>query len=102
MTLLRIEGHTDNQGQATAQQTLTEKRSLAVVRWLQAHGIDCKRLLPVVFGSTKPLAANDSPDGRAQNRRMEIVMAELRGKAIGGMPTDGGGKIAGTVCPENK
>lgn len=102
ITLLRIEGHSDQQGQATVSQTLTEKRALAVARWLVAHGIDCKRLIAVGFGSTKPVAANDSPAGRAQNRRIEIAMAELRGKAIGGMPTDGGGKIAGPVCPENK
>lgn len=98
ITLLRIEGHSDN----PAHQTLTEKRALAVARWLVAHGIDCKRLLPVGFGSTKPVAANDSPEGRAQNRRIEIAMAEMRGRAIGGMPTDGGGKLAGTVCPETK
>lgn len=102
ITLLRIEGHSDQQGQAAVSQTLTEKRALAVARWLVAHGIDCKRLIAVGFGSTKPVAANDSPAGRAQNRRIEIAMAELRGKAIGGMPTDGGGKIAGPVCPENK
>ncbi|MBS1808100.1 MAG: OmpA family protein [Acidobacteria bacterium] len=102
ITLVRIEAHSDNQGQPATNQTLTEKRALAVAKWLVEHGVECKRLLPVGFGSTKPVAANDTPEGRAQNQRIEIAMAEMRGRAIGGMPTDGGGKIAGTVCPENK
>ncbi len=102
LTLVRIESHTDNAGVAEINQTLTEKRALVVAKWLVAHGADCHRLLPVGFGAAKPVASNETPDGRAQNRRIEIAMAELRGRAIGGMPADGGGKIAGKVCPETK
>lgn len=98
ITLLRVEGHTDSDGKADANQTLSEKRSLAVARWLTGKGVDCKRLIPVGFGQTKPIADNATPDGKAQNRRTSFVNAALRGKPIGGMPVDGGGKVAGDPC----
>ena len=95
---LRVEGHSDSDGNASANQTLTEKRALSVARWLVAHGIDCKRVIPVGFGGTKPIAANDSPTNKALNRRVAFVNAALRGIAIGGMSPDGGGKLAGDPC----
>jgi OOP family OmpA-OmpF porin len=98
ISTMRVESHTDTDGNAEKNQTLTEQRALAVCKWLVANGIDCKRLLPVGFGATKPVAANDTPDGKAQNRRIDFVMAGLRGKAIGGMPLDGGVKTAGDPC----
>jgi OOP family OmpA-OmpF porin len=98
ITLLRIEGHTDNVGIAAENQTLSELRSMAVAKWLIAKGIDCKRLLPVGFGQDKPIADNTKPDGREQNRRTAFVNAELKKKPIGGMPVDGGGKVAGDAC----
>ena len=98
ISLLRIEGHTDSDGADAANQTLSEGRALAVARWLVAKQIDCKRLIPVGFGETKPVAANDTPENKAQNRRTAFVNAALRGKPIGGMPVDGGGKVAGDPC----
>lgn len=98
ITLLRIEGHTDNQGIAADNQRLSEGRALAVAAWLVAKGVSCKRLLPVGFGQDKPIADNKTPEGREQNRRTAFVNAELKGKAIGGMPVDGGGKVAGDSC----
>jgi OOP family OmpA-OmpF porin len=98
VTLLRIEVHTDDTGSAAANQTLSEKRALSAARWLVGKGVDCKRLVAVGFGSTKPVAPNDTPEGKAQNRRTEFVNAELRGKLIGGNPADGGGKVAGDPC----
>jgi OOP family OmpA-OmpF porin len=98
ITLLRIEGHTDSDGDDKANQTLSELRAMAVARWLVAKGTDCKRLIPVGFGESKPIAANDTPDNKAQNRRTAFVNAALRGKPIGGMPVDGGGKVAGDPC----
>lgn len=70
---LRVEGHTDNQGNAAANQLLSEKRAQAVVAWLTAHGIPAARLSSKGLGQTKPLADNGSEDGRAQNRRVELV-----------------------------
>lgn len=70
---LRVEGHTDNQGNAAANQLLSEKRAQAVVAWLTAHGIPAARLSSKGLGQTKPLADNGSEDGRTQNRRVELV-----------------------------
>jgi OOP family OmpA-OmpF porin len=98
ITLLRIEGHTDNVGIAADNQKLSEARSLAVAQWLVGKGIACKRLHPVGFGQDKPIADNKTPEGKEQNRRTAFVNAELKGKAIGGMPVDGGGKVAGDPC----
>lgn len=95
---VRIEAHTDTDGDTNTNQKLTEQRALAVAQWLKAQGIDCQRLLPVGFGGTKPVAANTSPAGKSQNRRVTVVNAELRGRAIGGLPVDGGGKVAGDPC----
>jgi OOP family OmpA-OmpF porin len=70
---LRVEGHTDNQGNAAANQTLSDKRAQAVVAWLAAKGIAASRLTAKGFGATKPVADNGSEDGRAKNRRVELV-----------------------------
>jgi len=98
ITRIRIEGHTDTDGDAAANQTLTEQRALATAKWLVAHDIDCKRLVAVGFGGTKPVEDNRTPAGKAANRRIEIRLAELRGRLIGGDPADGGGKAAGDPC----
>jgi OmpA-OmpF porin, OOP family len=101
ITQLRIEGHTDNDGKKEANQVLSEKRALAVARWLTAKGIDCKRLLPVGFGQMKTVAGTpekQTPEEKDQNRRTSFVNAALKGHAIGGMPVDGGGKVAGDAC----
>ncbi len=98
ISLMRIEGHLDSTGSSEASQRLSEQRALAVAKALVKQGTECKRLLPVGFGASKPVAANDSPEGRAKNRRVEAINAELRGRAIGGMPADGGGKPAGDPC----
>jgi len=98
ITTLRIEGHTDNSNAEAVNQKLSEQRALAVCKWLVENGIDCKRLIAVGFGSSKPVAANDSGENKAKNRRMEFIPAAIRGKAIGGMPLDGGGIVAGDPC----
>jgi OmpA-OmpF porin, OOP family len=69
-----IEGHTDNVGQAATNQTLSEKRAEAVRKYLvQSFGIAPTRLEAMGFGQSKPAAANDTPEGRQQNRRVELV-----------------------------
>lgn len=100
ITLLRIEGHTDAGDDAEADQQLSERRALSVARWLTEHGVDCKRLVVVGFGGTKPVAANDTPEHKAQNLRIAFVHAALLGRAINGMPADGGGRVAGDACPK--
>jgi len=98
ITLLRIEGHTDSDGNKAGNQTLSEKRSMAVARWLVAVGVACHRVNPVGFGKDKPIVPNDTPDNKAQNRRVAFVNAALKGKPIGGAPLDGGGKPSGDPC----
>jgi OOP family OmpA-OmpF porin len=102
ITLLRIEGHTDSTGKPDVNQTLSEKRALAVAHWLVAHKVDCKRLIAVGFGASKPVESNDTPAGKAANRRIDVRPAGMRGKLIGGQAADGGGKVAGDVCEKSK
>lgn len=96
VTLLRLEGHGDQPGEDALMRS--GDRALQVGRWLVGHGVDCKRLLAAAFGDTKPVADPSTPEGRARNRRIEAVNAALRGRAIGGMPTDGGAPAAVPVC----
>jgi outer membrane protein OmpA-like peptidoglycan-associated protein len=70
---LRIEGHTDNVGSAAANRKLSEERAAAVRSWLVKNGIDGKRLKAAGFGDTQPVADNADEDGRAKNRRVELV-----------------------------
>ena len=101
VTLLRIGGHTDNDGTAAANQVLSEKRAMAVARWLTGSGEKCDRLLPVGFGQTKTIAGTadkQTADEKTLNRRVAFVNAALDGRPIGGMPVDGGGKVAGDPC----
>jgi OOP family OmpA-OmpF porin len=70
---LRVEGHTDNQGAAASNQTLSERRAQAVVAWLVAHEINASRLTAKGLGQTAPAADNSTEDGRAKNRRVELV-----------------------------
>lgn len=98
VSLLRIEGHTDSDGDDASNQTLSERRAMSVARWLVAKGHDCKRFIAVGFGETKPVADNSTPDGKAQNRRTSFFIAAINGKAVDGAPVDGGGKVAGDPC----
>lgn len=70
---LNVQGHTDNVGAKAANQTLSEKRAQAVVSWLTAHGVAANRLSAKGFGDSQPIADNSSEEGRAKNRRVELV-----------------------------
>ena len=71
---LTIEGHTDNVGQAAANQALSEQRAEAVRQSLiTTFGVDASRLTAKGLGATKPAASNETPEGRQQNRRVELV-----------------------------
>lgn len=71
---LSIEGHTDNVGQAAANKTLSERRAAAVKAYLVSrHGIAADRLQTAGHGDAKPAAPNTTPEGRTQNRRVELV-----------------------------
>lgn len=75
---IRVEGHTDDVPIATARFPsnwhLSTARALAVLRFLTSKGVDPHRLLAAGYGSAQPRAPNDSPEGRAANRRIEIKL----------------------------
>jgi len=68
-----VEGHTDNTGTPEGNRTLSDARAKSVVAALTAAGIAANRLTPAGFGQDKPIADNRTEDGRAKNRRVEIV-----------------------------
>jgi outer membrane protein OmpA-like peptidoglycan-associated protein len=68
-----IEGHTDNVGGLAANRVLSEKRAAAVRAYLTQRGIAASRLESKGYGDTMPAAPNDTPEGRQQNRRVELV-----------------------------
>ena len=74
-----IEGHTDSQGSANLNQVLSQKRAEAVREALIQDGVDAARLSALGVGEDRPVADNASDDGRARNRRVEIVVQGAAG-----------------------
>ncbi len=70
---LGIEGHTDNVGDRKNNKFLSEERARSVVGALVNLGIDPKRLTPAGFGPDRPIADNKTEEGKAKNRRVELV-----------------------------
>jgi len=91
---LAVDGHTDNRGGDKPNKNLSERRALAVVHWLIEHGVDARRVEARGFGQRRPIAANLTTAGRAQNRRVEFLIRRrtLLGKDgwIDGSVTMGG------------
>ncbi len=73
---VRIEGHTDNVGEAPYNRELSEQRAASVLEWLVRHGIDAARLTSVGRGRENPVASNDTESGRQKNRRVEFIIVE--------------------------
>jgi OOP family OmpA-OmpF porin len=71
---LELQGNTDSVGSAAYNQALGKRRAKAVFDYLQAKGIDPNRLKAVSFGEDKPVASNTTAAGRAQNRRVDMVI----------------------------
>ena len=69
---LEITGHTDNVGDDNLNLALSKKRAEALKTYLMSQGVDEVRLLTLYFGETKPIATNDTPEGRQKNRRVEM------------------------------
>jgi OmpA-OmpF porin, OOP family len=69
---LEVQGHTDNKGSAVYNKKLSQKRADAVMEYLVKKGIGKDRLTAVGYGLVKPAASNDTEEGRAENRRVEL------------------------------
>ncbi len=76
---VRVVGHTDNTGGAAYNQALSERRAAAVAVVLTGNGVEGWRVQTAGVGYSQPVASNDTPGGRAQNRRVEIVITPLQG-----------------------
>ncbi|MBD3403312.1 OmpA family protein, partial [candidate division GN15 bacterium] len=74
---LRIEGHTDATGNQSTNRQLSEKRAYSVMQYLrQSMSLPAERVTAVGYGSEKPVASNETADGRAKNRRIDIVIMQ--------------------------
>lgn len=69
---IEISGHTDNTGSATLNDKLSQERADAVVNYLKLKGIKADRMTAMGYGSSKPIASNNSAEGRQENRRTEF------------------------------
>ncbi len=74
-TQLQIVGHTDNIGDAEINQALSKRRAESIKTAMVKKGIDAARISTTGFGADKPIASNDTADGRQRNRRIEFVIA---------------------------
>jgi outer membrane protein OmpA-like peptidoglycan-associated protein len=75
-----VEGHTDSVGSDDYNQQLSERRAQAVRDYFVQQGIASGAVEAHGYGKTEPIASNDTPEGRQQNRRVELI---LSGDAIG-------------------
>lgn len=73
---IRIEGHTDSQGNADFNQRLSELRAQSVERALVAEGIDPTRITVIGQGEDFPIASNDTQEGRSKNRRVDVILLD--------------------------
>ena len=71
---IEIAGHTDADGEVAFNQELSERRAQAVTDYLVKAGLPASRFTPVGYGSTQPLAGNNTDEGKAQNRRIDFVV----------------------------
>lgn len=67
-----IGGHTDSQGDAALNQDLSQRRAEAIRKYMISRGIDPSRLTAIGYGESKPIASNDTREGREKNRRVEF------------------------------
>lgn len=74
--IIEIVGHTDSDGDASFNQTLSERRAQAVMDFLVKAGLPPNRFTPIGHGSNQPIAANDTDEGKAKNRRIDFIVRQ--------------------------
>jgi outer membrane protein OmpA-like peptidoglycan-associated protein len=72
---LEVQGHTDNVGGDDYNLKLSQERADAVKTWLVGHGVPATRITTRGYGRQQPVATNDTDEGRARNRRVELARA---------------------------
>ncbi len=76
-TVVEVAGHTDSTGTEDYNQQLSERRATSVSTYLQAQGVMAQRMITVGMGEMRPVADNNTPEGRQANRRVEITMVPV-------------------------
>ena len=76
-TMIQIAGHTDSTGSHEYNMKLSEQRAMSVKNYLAGRGVPAKRMVTVGAGPDYPVASNDTPEGRAENRRVEITIVPV-------------------------
>lgn len=76
-TVIEVAGHTDSTGSHEHNQSLSERRAATVGTYLERRGILKTRIVTIGAGETRPIASNDSVEGRARNRRVELTLSPL-------------------------
>ena len=83
-TFVDVSGHTDSVGTVAVNQRLSEQRAQSVADYLSYQGVARPRIATRGFGKSMPIASNDTEDGRAQNRRVEIKLSPVTEQDMGG------------------
>ena len=76
-TIVDVAGHADSTGPDDKNMDLSQRRAGSVSSYLVAQGINAQRLVTTGYGETRPIASNDTTEGRQQNRRVEITLVPL-------------------------
>jgi len=76
-TVIEVAGHTDSTGSDAYNQQLSERRANSVASYLGSHGVQTQRMVTIGAGEGHPVASNDTAEGRAQNRRVEITIVPV-------------------------
>ena len=80
-TVIEVAGHTDSTGSRAYNMALSERRAGSVLNYLSSRGVARERMLAVGAGPDHPVDTNETPEGRAQNRRVEITIVPVEKKA---------------------
>lgn len=80
-TVIEVAGHTDSTGARAYNMALSERRAGSVLNYLTSRGVARERMIAVGAGPDHPVDTNETPEGRAQNRRVEITIVPVEKKA---------------------
>ena len=81
-TIIEVAGHTDSVGSDAYNQQLSERRANSVAAYLSGRGVSGARVVTIGAGEAHPIASNETEDGRAQNRRVEITIVPVTEESV--------------------